>query len=310
MQTRGVSTDYPEKLKKIYEAKDYADKNGIWQRDYIYYNISKKDGSGIFQKNISECIYSFELSGDPNNMYRLIADQGDDPHYSEYEVKVPKDPRDSGRRDYALSFWFEGNFEFIVKIYVSNTQLISNEIIKAISISPNDLFELNIENINTGRHQIKKRAIGIKNLKKYYLPNPLPLFDWNIEHYSSSIKISIEEKDNEVTEQKLIETTSNFASNFEFNIGLGETIKKGAKFGASASTTQKVSTTITTHLDSEQLGDVIINFGDDIVIKNEMDAVVSGVPGRASYKTTYRPVLNPKYTSGYYKIEVLPLALY
>ena len=89
-----------------------------------------------------------------------------------------------------------------------------------------------------------------------------------------------------------------------------ETIKKGAKFGASASTTQKVSTTITTHLDSEQLGDVIINFGDDIVIKNEMDAVVSGVPGRASYKTTYRPVLNPKYTSGYYKIEVLPLALY
>lgn len=310
MQTRGVSTDYPEKLKKIYEAKDYADKNGIWQRDYIYYNISKKDGSGIFQKNISECIYYFELSGDPNNMYRLIADQGDDPHYSEYEVKVPKDPRDSGRRDYALSFWFEGNFEFIVKIYVSNTQLISNEIIKAISISPNDLFELNIENINTGRHQIKKRAIGIKNLKKYYLPNPLPLFDWNIEHYSSSIKISIEEKDNEVTEQKLIETTSNFASNFEFNIGLGETIKKGAKFGASASTTQKVSTTITTHLDSEQLGDVIINFGDDIVIKNEMDAVVSGVPGRASYKTTYRPVLNPKYTSGYYKIEVLPLALY
>ena len=95
----------------------------------------------------------------------------------------------------------------LVKIYVSNTQLISNEIIKAISISPNDLFELNIENINTGRHQIKKRAIGIKNLKKYYLPNPLPLFDWNIEHYSSSIKISIEEKDNEVTEQKLIETT-------------------------------------------------------------------------------------------------------
>ena len=194
------------------------------------------------------------------------------------------------------------------KLVINKRMPESNEELKG--IINQKLFELNIENINTGRHQIKKRAIGIKNLKKYYLPNPLPLFDWNIEHYSSSIKISIEEKDNEVTEQKLIETTSNFASNFEFNIGLGETIKKGAKFGASASTTQKVSTTITTHLDSEQLGDVIINFGDDIVIKNEMDAVVSGVPGRASYKTTYRPVLNPKYTSGYYKIEVLPLALY
>lgn len=310
IQTRSLSTEYPEKLKKIYKAKEYADKNGVWQRDYIYYNISVKDGSGVFQKNISECIYSFELSGDPQNIYRLIADQGDDPHYSENEIQVPKDPRYNGRRDYAYSFWFDGNFEFIVKVYVSNTQLISNEIVKAISISPDDLFELNIESKNIGRNQYKRRALGIKKLKKYYLPNPLPLFDWDIEHYSSSIKISIEEKDNEVTEQKLVETTSSFASNFEFNAGWGETVKMGAKFGASASTTQKVSTTITTHLNSEQLGDVIVNFGDDIVIKNEMDAVVTGVPGRASYKTTYRPVLNPKYTSGYYKIEVLPYALY
>lgn len=51
MQTRGVSTDYPEKLKKIYEAKDYADKNGIWQRDYIYYNISKKMVVEYFKKH-------------------------------------------------------------------------------------------------------------------------------------------------------------------------------------------------------------------------------------------------------------------
>lgn len=314
IQTR-TSTEYPDKLKKIYEAKKYADENGVWQRDYIYYNISTKDGSGIFQKNISECIYSFELSGDPNNIYRLIADQGDDPHYSEFGIPTSEGGGSSRGSNRGMSFWYNGNFEFIVKVYVSNTQLISNEIVKAISISPSDLFELDIKDKNTGRnhYQNARQVVGIKNLKKYYLPNPLPLFDWNIEYYSSAIKISIEEKDNEVTKQELVETTSTFASNFEFSLDIGEKVKKGAKFGASSTVAQKVSTTITTHLDSEQLGDVIINFGDDVVVKNEMELIggttVAGsrvTPG----STVCRPVLNPRYVSGYYKIEILPLAQY
>lgn len=200
IQTRSTPTDYPDKLKKIYDAKKYSDQNGVWQRDFVYYNISTKNGIGAFQKNISECIYSFELTGDPSNMYRLIADQGDDPHYSENGIQVENTGGSRTSRPYVTKYWYNGNFEFIVKTYVSNTQLISNEIIKAISIAPDDLFVLNMENKNYDRYRFAQRVIGIKELKKYYLPTPLPIFDWNIEFYSSSIKISIEEKDNDVTE--------------------------------------------------------------------------------------------------------------
>ena len=92
--------------------------------------------------------------------------------------------------------------------------------------------------------------------------------------------------------------------------------------GASATVSHEVSTTITRYLNSDVLGDVIINFGDDVVIKNEMENIgKSGdegptrkldVPGRTSHtpKPIYVPVLNPKYNSGRYKIEIIPLAQY
>lgn len=94
--------------------------------------------------------------------------------------------------------------------------------------------------------------------------------------------------------------------------------------GASASVSHEVSTTITRYLNSDILGDVIVNFGDDVVIKSEMENIGESededpirrkkpdVPGRGSRepKPIYVPVLNPKYNSGRYKIEIVPLAQY
>ena len=62
----------------------------------------------------------------------------------------------------------------------------------------------------------------LKSIKRYYLPEPLPLFDWNIEDYSTSIKISIIEKDLQTTTQNVVETTTTFATNFDFDLGLEE----------------------------------------------------------------------------------------
>lgn len=155
-------------------------------------------------------------------------------------------------------------------------------------------------------------------MEKYYLPEPLPLFDWDIEHYSSSVKISIEEKDENVTEQTIVETTTSFATNFGFDINWGEVVKKGAKFGTTASKERKVSTTITRTLGSDELGDVIVNFGDDVVIKDEMEIVgmrkesIGGRSGRNNSVEVpiYKPAFNPKYNSGYYKLELVPLEMY
>lgn len=118
-------------------------------------------------------------------------------------------------------------------------------------------------------------------------------------------------KDIETTEQSVVKTTSTFATNFEFNATFGAITKIGAKMGASATVSHEVSTTITRYLNSDVLGDVIINFGDDVVVKNEMENIgKSGdespirrrddVPGRTSHtpKPIYVPVLNPKYNSG------------
>ena len=86
----------------------------------------------------------------------------------------------------------------------------------------------------------------------------------------------------------------------------------GAKFGTSTTVQHRVSTTVTTYLDSDELQDVIVNFGDDIIIKNEMDSVGFTYCGRrGEYRCPiYEPALNPKYNSGYYKLGIIPLAQY
>ena len=288
-----------KQFKDIFEAKKYSDKNGIWQRDYIYYNISTMDGKGVLNKNISECLYAFELMGDKDNIYKLLSDQEDDPHYNLGASPI-------GTRENPNVSWIGGNFEFLIKVYVSNKELVSNEIVKALSISPSSLFSLELEDLGN-RHS---RIVGIREMRRYVLPNPLPLFDWNIDNYSTAIKISIEEVDDSGTEQNVIETTSSFASNFGFDVGLGEKVKLGAKWGASESTQYKVSTTIIRTLGSDQLGDVIVNFGDDIVTKTVLDSIPYNPSSTRILNSYYRVPLNPKYQSGYYKIEVAPLPMY
>lgn len=296
----GTNTDIPERLERVFNAKKYADMNDIWQRDYIYYDILTKEGNGVLRRNISECLYAFELIGNVDNIYNRISDQKDDPHYDYGKSLVGK------RGEARPSGWYGGNYEFLIKIYVSNDQLTSNEIIKVLSVSPKDLFIL-----KTKEGDRSLRVIGIESIKKYYLPEPLPLFDWDIEHYSSSIKISIEEKDENVTEQTIVQTTTSFATNFGFDVNLGEVVKKGAKFGATASRECKISTTITRTLGNDELGDVIVNFGDDVVIKDNLENMNTQTSNSSRQPIpNYQPVLNPKYNSGYYKIEIVPIQMY
>lgn len=317
IKTKAVSgTNIPDQLKDLFEAKKIADINNIWHRDYIYYGIEHQDGRGAFLNNVSECIYSFELVGDPDNIYNMISDQESDPYHHEgkytetsiYDRNNRANTTSTATRS-QNKYWYNGNYEFLVKIYIANNQLASNEIIKGLSISPYDLFDLNIEYPPVRGSVVT--ILGVSNFKKYYLAEPLPLFEWNIEHYSSSIKISIEEKDEQQTIQNVVETTTTFATNFEFDFSYGEKVKVGAKFGASVSQQHRVSTTITTTQGSDQLGDVIVNFGDDVLIKDEMIEVSREHDRRTGNDiVTYRPAFNPKYTSGYYKIELAPLPLY
>lgn len=78
----------------------------------------------------------------------------------------------------------------------------------------------------------------IKTLKSaksllYYLPEPLALFEWDLEIYSPQIKIAVEEIDLSETQTSTFTNTIEFATNFEFNASVGEKEKVGFKFGAS-----------------------------------------------------------------------------
>lgn len=58
VKTRVSPLDIPTQLQKVFDAKKFADQNGIWQRDYVYYNIMTKDGKGVFQKKYQN-VYIF-----------------------------------------------------------------------------------------------------------------------------------------------------------------------------------------------------------------------------------------------------------
>ena len=84
------------------------------------------------------------------------------------------------------------------------------------------------------------------------------------------------------------------------------TYKLGLKFGSSAKEVR--STTYTTERNdvNDELGEVNINFGDPVLISDQ--PIVYTDPRRGD--KTYYPQFNPKYYTGWYKIEVAPLKVY
>ena len=97
----------------------------------------------------------------------------------------------------------------------------------------------------------------------------LPLFEWDLENYGATIKIAIEEVDGQETEVNSISSSIEFATNFGFDASFGEKVKFGVKFGSTIKEVLNVSNTITKTLGGDELGEVIINFADPVVISDE-----------------------------------------
>jgi len=115
-----------------------------WQRDNIYYGLTKTNQRGYFNYNISEHIVGFEVA-DPSkamDAYNIISDQSGDPKLNTNWIgqsSRPKDPHPN------YPFWSVGNFIFLVKFYVANTGGPASEIQKIFTVSPLDLFEMRME---------------------------------------------------------------------------------------------------------------------------------------------------------------------
>lgn len=95
----------------------------------------------------------------------------------------------------------------------------------------------------------------------------IPLVTWDLETNGTSWKIFVSEIDDQQTTTRSESTTTEYATNFSFNIGWGETTKKGLNFGASAKQTKTNSYSVVTQLNSDDLGTLELNFSDPVILK-------------------------------------------
>ncbi|MCE2995105.1 MAG: hypothetical protein ACK5WF_14010 [Cyclobacteriaceae bacterium] len=252
-----------------------------WHRDYIYYNISPSTPSGSFSYDFQEHITFFSLRGVPGSdngfsAYSKIADQAGEQRYRFGLV--------NGYRS-VVSGWSDGFFEFKVKVLLNAKNGIGTEFVTFFPASINELFRVRSTQPYSGA-PFTINSLRIRGDK--YLN--LPLFNWDLNQYASSIKIEIEEVDR-IENTTITDTrTVQFATNF----GIEGVLKKiGLKFGASLEETRTTTIQKSYTEGNDELGAVIINFADNVILNtfNSVDGL--------RYSTR-------EYQAGWFAISVEP----
>ncbi|MDX6189930.1 hypothetical protein SGQ83_11265 [Flavobacterium sp. Fl-318] len=246
-----------------------------WQRDYIYYGITPDSQKGPFKYNFQEGIKSFMLQGDLNSAYDKIAEQTGDPYM----------PGRISANDLSnIGGWADGSFEFKVRILVNAKNGVGSEIIKYFSARVRDLFSFKYLG---GPFYFYRRFEGFKKMDLN-----IPIFNWDLDQYASTIKIDVEEVDLTVTTVLTESRNAEFASNFSVDVsgGYKDYVKVGLKYGTSQKITKTSTVQKTFTEGNDLLGDVIVNFADNVII---------GADG-ANYTTR-------EYSSGLYSIGIEPI---
>ena len=288
-------------MKKTYEAyKIYKNTTG-WQRDYIYYGITPTTDKGPFDYNMKEFLVGFELMGDALGFYRKIADQDGDPKSS-----IPIGgvlPANS-----SIITWTEGEYEFKVTTYVGSKSTIGTEYKSFFRLKPDQLFRAEVERVISRPGMPGYTVYKLVGLKSKRVDLDLPLFEWDLENYGATIKIAIEEVDGQETEVNSISSSIEFATNFGFDASFGEKVKFGVKFGSTIKEVLNVSNTITKTLGGDELGEVIINFADPVVISDEFRYHYKPRtnPREQAVVDYTEPTFNSKYYTGWYRLYISP----
>lgn len=98
----------------------------------------------------------------------------------------------------------------------------------------------------------------------------IPLQEWDLENVSYGWKISVSETDQAGTSTISSTNSSKFATNFGIDAGFGiGKVKIGLKFGGSTEVSSSKTHTYTVQNVSDEFGDVLVQFGDNIYDKKE-----------------------------------------
>ncbi|MFD2907618.1 hypothetical protein ACFSX9_02610 [Flavobacterium ardleyense] len=250
-----------------------------WQRDYIYYGIQPTAPNGQFTYDFQEHLRSFSMTGDAINAYNKISDQTGDPKMVSYH-RVN------------TSHWTGGFYEFKVRTIINAKNGVGNELINGFTVSPDQLFFLEYE-IVKGSFTFK--YYRLKNISNQTVLVDIPLINWDLDEYASSIKIEIEEVDLTTTTVLTDSRSVKFATNFSIDATFGIKVKTGLKFGASLETTQIKTVQKTFTEGNDFLGAAIVNFADKVIIGRRR----GGILGVEGWQTR-------DYTTGYCKFSIEP----
>jgi hypothetical protein len=273
---------------KLEEAYYIHNKVDGWQRDYIYYGLTQENTKGPFSYDFQEHITSFRFSpnANPYAILEEISDQSRDPAFKPiFGTSATFYP------------WTDGYFEFRILAQHGVTVGIDKELEVFFHASPDELFEVTYRKIGTGTIGGSFYLAVVTGFKEKTLK--IPLINWDLDKFSPIMKIHIEEQDDTETETTSFSYTAEYAGNFDYDIGWGETVKIGLKFGASAKKTHTHTYQRTVSHTSDNLGDIMIEFAHNIVL------------GPSSIKPPLIGYIQgwdiTEYDNGMYAITVMPV---
>ena len=249
-----------------------------YQRDYIYYGITKENKPGTLNRYIREKLYRFRIAA---NAYSAINDPTQDPTLQDTQ----KNKGYLTNEEIIQKIWTDGNFEFHFKSYISGED--SKEAMEAkltFTINPRDTFSLekiHLKHKNSTAFRQSKNfyTVDAKNLRsKWIYPEKSDknaddlvfTLPWDLYNKSLSIFMFVEEwdKGQTITQEKSV--VSEFINKADFSIEGSGSIGKvslSTKLGYGFSHTKTVSNkaTIQTTVESDPLGTLYFQYNDPII---------------------------------------------
>lgn len=272
--------DKSEILPSVIKAwEEFKNVPNAYQRDYVYYGITKANTPGTLNRNIREKLYRFRINP---SVFGKIADSSQDPKLN--------DPSQGKRYlenwEILQRIWTDGKFEFRFKSYIAGEEgKDAMQHMLTFSIDPRQVFSIkkvHVHHKNSTMFRQSKNfySVDVNNLdSKWIYPERLEgnhksqvfLLPWDLYSKSLAIHLFVEEFDLNQTMEKSISVVSEFTSKSDFSREqsgeVGDGIKQTTKLGYGLSSTSTVTNTtkVTTTLGSDDLGTLSFFYYDSII---------------------------------------------
>jgi hypothetical protein len=262
--------------------------NRTYQRDNVYYGITKDNATGRLRPNIQEQLFMFRVS---SSAYNIISDEeGKDPKLNPNKFGPGKGHSGWNNGQILGEIWKDGAFEFVFKIFHTNgINSQPSEFEKRVSVEANKLFALrkiHVDYVNgtafrrrhwqysTKSDFLESRWVkigkdtGLIDAAYYYL-SPWELFEGSSVRY-----IGVFEADAAGTREETFRWTNEFSQTFDVNGEVSAGAEGGVKgsikvgYGVNTKKTQEASITTKVEIGSEKMGDVDFRYNDPIILSD------------------------------------------